>query len=262
MKIDYQAPCQLNPTKRFSNRVANYIKYRPSYPKKIIHTLKEDCGLTSASIVADVGSGTGILSELFLKNGNGVFAVEPNKEMREAAEKLLLKYDNFKSINGTAEETSLEQHSVDFVTAGQAFHWFHLEKARQEFLRILKPNGWVVLIWSDRKTDATPFLKAYEELLNTFSIDYKKVDHKNLDEEVFRWFFRPHGFKMKIFENMQVVDFEGFKGRLLSSSYVPMKGQPKYEAMMDELQTIFLNFQVDDKVKFKYDTKVYLGQIR
>ncbi|MFQ5864480.1 MAG: class I SAM-dependent methyltransferase [bacterium] len=259
--MDGQTHCQLEPTKRFSNRVGNYIKYRPSYPEKIIHSLKEDCGLSSASIVADVGSGTGILSELFLRNGNVVFGVEPNREMREAGERLLAKYANFRSIAGSAEETTLQPHSVDFVTAGQAFHWFDLEKARQEFLRILKPNGWVILIWNDRRTHTTAFLKAYEQLLSTYSIDYKKVDHKNLDEETLAWFFRPGGFKMKLFENIQVFDFEGIKGILLSSSYVPAEGHPKYEAMLKELHGLFFKFRADDKVKVEYDTKVYFGPI-
>lgn len=221
-----------------------------------------ECELEKCSIVADIGSGTGILTQLFLEKGNTVFAVEPNKEMRAAAETLLSKYGCFNSVNGTAEDTTLEQHSVDLVTAGQAFHWFDLEKTRQEFLRILKPNGWVALIWNDRKTDTTPFLEAYEQLLNTYSIDYKKVDHKKLDKEDFRRFFRPHGFKMKSFDNIQTFDFEGLKGRLLSSSYVPLKGHPKYQAMLNELRTIFLNFQIDNTVKLEYDTKVYFGRLR
>jgi SAM-dependent methyltransferase len=259
--MNHQTHCQLSPTKRFANRVKNYIKYRPGYPERILHSLKKDCGLSSASIIADIGSGTGILSELFLRNGNLVFAVEPNKEMRQAAADLLVKYDNFKSIDGTAEATTLKNNAVDFVTAGQAFHWFDLENARQEFLRILKPNGWVVLIWNDRKTEATPFLRAYEQLLNTYGIDYKKVDHKNLDEEVFTWFFRPHGFKVKTFENTQVFAFDGLKGRLLSSSYVPTEGHQKYESMLKKLRIIFHNFQIDGKVAFEYDTRVYFGRI-
>ncbi|MFQ6113303.1 MAG: class I SAM-dependent methyltransferase [bacterium] len=175
---------QLNPTGRFSDRVQYYIKYRPQYPEEVIELLTLECELEKCSIVADIGSGTGILTQLFLEKGNTVFAVEPNKEMRAAAETLLSKYGCFNSVNGTAEDTTLEQHSVDLVTAGQAFHWFDLEKTRQEFLRILQPNGWVALIWNDRKTDTTPFLEAYEQLLNTYSIDYKKVDHKKLDKSI------------------------------------------------------------------------------
>lgn len=112
-------------TQRFSTRVANYIKYRPLYPPAVLETLGQRCGLTDRSIIADVGSGTGILAEMFLRNGNTVYGVEPNREMREAGERLLVDYPNFHSIDGTAEATALEDGNVDFVTAGQAFHWFN-----------------------------------------------------------------------------------------------------------------------------------------
>src|SRR5213595_654680 len=131
-----------DPTKRFSNRVENYIKYRPGYPDAVIDLLTEECRLTQQSIIADIGSGTGILSELFLKNGNSVFAIEPNAAMRRTAEDLLRKHPKFTSIDAAAEATTLDIASVDFVTAAQAFHWFDRKNARKEFARILKPEGW------------------------------------------------------------------------------------------------------------------------
>jgi SAM-dependent methyltransferase len=249
------------PTKRFSTRAQYYHKYRPGYPGEVIDLLKSECGLKPSSVIADVGSGTGILSELFLKNGNIVFGVEPNKEMREVAEKLLKEYSNFISIDGTAESTTLEDRSVDFVTVGHAFHWFDINRAKEEFIRILKPKGWVVLIWNGRRTDTTPFLRAYENLLLKFGTDYKKVNPANFDEKSLVPFFGRAGFRLKLFENFQVFGYEGLKGRLLSSSYVPMEGHPNFEAMMKELDRIFLAFQVDGKVMFEYDTKVYYGQI-
>src|ERR1019366_5901844 len=138
-----------NSTTRFSSRVENYIKYRPGYPQAIVDLLSARCGLTSASVIADVGSGTGILTELMLRNGNKVFAVEPNRDMREAAERLLSQHPNFISVEGTAEVTRLNDASVDLIVAGQSFHWFDRVKTRQEFLRVLKPGGWVALIWND-----------------------------------------------------------------------------------------------------------------
>ena len=161
----------INPTLRFTGRVENYVKYRPGYPAGIIETFVKECGLTAGSVVADIGSGTGILSEVFLKNGNRVFGVEPNHEMREAGSRLLGKYAGFMSVDGAAEATTLEDCSVDFVTAGQAFHWFDRQRARKEFVRILKPNGWVTLIWNERLTDTSPFLRAYEDLLRRYGID-------------------------------------------------------------------------------------------
>jgi SAM-dependent methyltransferase len=249
------------PTKRFSERARYYDKYRPGYPKGIIDLMRSECGLTSSSVIADIGSGTGILSEMFLRNGNIVFAVEPNEEMRKVAEDLLDEYPNFKSVNGTAESTTLESHSVDFITVGHAFHWFNLGKTKPEFLRILKPGGWVVIIWNNRRTSTTPFLIAFENLLRSYGTDYKKVDPVYFDYQSLSGFFGENGCSMKQFENFQVFDFEGLKGRLLSMSFAPMEGHPNYEPMMDELERMFCRHQKDGKVIFEYDTRVYFGQM-
>src|SRR3989304_2686730 len=235
-----KANIQIDPTKRFSTRAQYYNKYRPQYPGAIIKLLRAECGLSSSSIIADIGSGTGILSRLFLKNDDIVLGVEPNKELRKIAEKLLKDYSNFKSVAGAAESSNLKDQSVDFITSGQAFHWFHTNKSRKEFLRILKPNGWVVLIWND----------------------YKEVNQQIPDKGNFAKFFGHDSFQLKIFHNFQVFDYESLKGRVLSSSYAPMKGHPNYEQMMRNLHRIFLEYQSDGKVRFEYDTKVYYGQLK
>lgn len=247
-------------TKRFSSRVENYIKYRPGYPNEIIETLRSECGLTADSIIADIGSGTGILTEMFLRNGNAIYGIEPNREMREAAERLLKDYSRFHSIAAQAEEITLDDASVDFVTAGQAFHWFDRETARAEFTRILKPQGWVALIWNERVTTTTPFLVAYEQLLKDYSTDYEQVDHRRIDDDVIRDFFGSRQFKLKRFENLQVFDYESLKGRLLSSSYAPEEGHPNYEPMLAELERIFQAHQDEGKVAFEYVTQMYYGQ--
>src|SRR6266566_7206020 len=149
---------------RFSNRVADYARYRPGYPPAVLDLLRTECGLRPGHIIADIGSGTGILSELFLKNGNRVFGIEPNAAMRGAGGKLLERYSKFTSIEGSAEATTLQDDSVDFVVAGQAFHWFDQKLARDEFSRILKPSCWVALVWNERRIDSTPFLRAYEQM--------------------------------------------------------------------------------------------------
>jgi ubiquinone/menaquinone biosynthesis C-methylase UbiE len=250
-----------NPTERFSSRVENYIKYRPTYPRSIINLLTSDCNLTKDSVIADVGSGTGILSQLFLQNGNRVFGIEPNIEMRNAGDRLLNHFRRFTSVAGTAEATTLDDHSVHMFAAGQAFHWFDREKARAEFARILKPNGWVVLVWNDRRTNSSAFLKAYERLLSDYGTDYKEVDHKRINKEAIRVFFGSERFKTMTFENSQVLDFEGTKGRILSSSYVPEVGHPAYDAMLEELRSIFKIHEVGGKVSFQYDTRVYFGHL-
>jgi len=248
-----------DPTRRFSSRVENYVRYRPGYPKEILALLKSECGMTNRSVIADIGSGTGKLTELFLGNGNPVFGVEPNRDMREAGERWLKPFANFTSIDAAAEETSLPNSAVDFIVAGQAFHWFDRAKCREEFTRILKPGGWVVLIWNDRKTEATQFLIEYEKLLQTYATDYSKVDHKNIDDTVVREFFGYAPMKTKI-PNAQHFDFEGLKGRLLSSSYAPDKGQPGHIEMLRELEMVFNARQQNGRVEFAYDTVVYYGK--
>jgi len=249
-----------NPTTRFSNRVANYVKYRPHYPEKIIKYLEEKNVLKKDSDIADVGSGTGILSKLFLKNGNKVYGIEPNKEMREAGEEYLKEYTNFISVEGSAESAPLEKSSVDLIIAGQAFHWFDAEKTKEEFKRILKPGGNVVLIWNVRKLDSTLFLKAYEELLIKYGTDYLKVRHENVDNVKLAKFYGGK-YATKIFYNEQVFNFEALKGRLLSSSYSPTEEMPEYQPMLEQLHKVFNEYNQNGKINFPYDTVVYHGKI-
>jgi SAM-dependent methyltransferase len=249
-----------DPLKRFSNRVENYVKYRPGYPAGVIELLKTECGLTSASTIADAGSGTGILSELFLKNGNTVFAIEPNAEMRLAAERLLKGYKEFVSVGATAEATTLASESVDFVTAAQAFHWFDRNKAKREFARILRPEGWVALIWNERRLDSSPFLQSYEDLLLRHGTDYSQVRHENVTGDI-NEFFHPEPFNVKMLENAQYFDFESLKGRLLSSSYAPDRDHPNFKPMLAKLEELFAEHQQNGIVSFEYDTRVFYGHL-
>ena len=250
----------LAPIERFSSRVENYVRYRPGYPVEVLDLLRNECGLTPESVMADVGSGSGKLTEMLLEAGCRVFGVEPNREMREAGEQLLKSNPRFTSVAASAEATSLPYESVDLVVAGQAFHWFDRERSRKEFLRILKPNGWVALIWNDRRSDATSFLAAYEALLREFATDYELVKHRNLDAGLFAEFFCAEP-NLKKFPYAQHFDFEGLKGRLLSSSYAPECGQPKHEAMLAGLEEVFNTHQDGNRVVFDYDTLVYYGQL-
>jgi SAM-dependent methyltransferase len=211
--------------------------------------------------VADIGAGTGLLAELFLKNGYRVLGIEPNREMREAGARLLAQFAQYTAIDGTAEATTLDDSSVDLITAGQAFHWFDREKARAEFARILRPGGWVALVWNERRIDSTPFLAAYEQLLRTYSSEYERLNHRQVDQQMIAGFFKAGTFRMHRFENRQNFDFEGVKGRLLSSSYTPEPGQPAYQPMLNELASIVHTHQLDGRVAFEYDTNVYCGQL-
>ena len=245
---------------RFTSRVESYAKYRPGYPAELIEVLRSECGLTSDAVVADIGSGTGILSELLLKNGNEVLGVEPNDAMRNAGTELLRAYPKFRSVAAPAEATTLTSASVDLITVGQAFHWFDASAVRTEFVRVLKPKGFVALIWNDRRLDSTPFLKAYELLLKEFGTDYAKVQQFDYTNDVAN-FFAPKTFKHRDFANRQEFDFNGLKGRVLSTSYTPELGHVQHEPMMKELEKLFISHQQEGMVAFEYDTKVFYGQL-
>lgn len=247
-------------TKRFSNRVTDYVKYRPHYPNAIITFLQESYQLTTDKLIADIGAGTGISTQLFLDAGYRAIAVEPNAKMRDKAIELLSSYPGFTAVDSTAENTGLANESIDAVIAGQAFHWFNAQNARAEFKRILKSEGTVVLIWNERKT-ASAFEIEYDQLIITHGQDYVKVGHRNIDIDNIGAFYDPNPFELRVFENQQVFDFDGLKGRLLSSSYSPTKADAGYEPMINDLQVLFNRYQQNGKITIHYDTKVYVGSL-
>jgi SAM-dependent methyltransferase len=250
----------IDPTQRFSSRVDQYTKYRPGYPPEIVELLRAQCGLTPSSVIADVASGTGLFTKLLLENGNEVYGVEPNAEMRKAGEEYVGVYSRFHSVAGKAEATGLPDQSMDLVTAAQAAHWFDRDAARREFLRILKPAGWTVLVWNERCTDSTPFLRAYEELLLRYGTDYAEVRHERTTATL-HTFFAPKPFESRVFDYRQAFDYEGLAGRLLSSSYTPAPGEPNHEPMLRELRKVFDTYQKSGKVEFDYKTRVYFGRL-
>lgn len=240
--------------KRFSDRVENYVKYRPGYPAQVLDVFRAEMDLDENSVVADIGSGTGISARLFLENGNPVYGVEPNAEMRRAAEDLLRDFPKFVSVDGTAENTTLETASVDFVTAAQAFHWFDPERTRAEFRRILRPGGFVALMWNERLLDANDFLREYENFIIRYGRDYQQVRHDNIDVEKLNNFFRSD-FSQRSFPNVQRLDFEGLRGRMLSSSYMPTESDERFERMILELKSLFDKYAENGKIEILYDTK-------
>ena len=248
------------PTARFSDRVEDYVRYRPSYPSQVLELLQRECGLKPEHVVADIASGTGAFTKLLLENGNPVIAVEPNAAMREAGTQLLSGFDKLTSLEGTAEATTLSSASVDFVTAAQAAHWFDRVRARAEFSRIMKPEGWCVLIWNERRTDSTQFLRDYEQLLLTYGTDYKEIRHERTTAMIHE-FFAPAPHREATFNLSQEFDFEGLAGRLLSSSYAPLTGHPNHEPMMRELKRIFAVHAEQNSVHFEYKTRVFYGRL-
>jgi ubiquinone/menaquinone biosynthesis C-methylase UbiE len=249
-----------SPTERFSARVGNYVKYRPSYPEGVVATLRDKCGLSPQSAVADIGSGTGILTRLLLEAGAEVFGVEPNSGMRAAAERLLDGYPRFVSRDGRAEATGLVRDSIGIITAAQAFHWFDWDQTKSEFERILKPGGWVALIWNKRRTDSA-FGQAYESLLLEHAAEYSAVDHRRVTDDDIAAFFEPSEFASATFENHQTFGFESLKGRVMSSSYAPTEEDPKHQLLMAGLRTIFDANAGNGVVRFEYVTHLYYGQL-
>jgi SAM-dependent methyltransferase len=249
---------ELLPTSRFSNRVENYVKYRPHYPEEIISFLENSIGLRKNQRIVDIGSGTGIFSELFLKKGYSVTGIEPNEAMRKAAESKLAQYPGFDSRNRRAEQTGLRSGTVDLITVAQAFHWMEPEQTKREFLRILRPGGHIMLAWNIR-LQHTSFLKGYESLKQKFGKDYHLIKEK-VDEPLLEKFFAPKIMLSRSFPNIQLLDFESLKGQLLSSSYIPLPGQPGYEDMISELAELFVANNEEGYIRMEYETKIYINQ--
>jgi ubiquinone/menaquinone biosynthesis C-methylase UbiE len=246
-------------TKRFSDRVDNYQRFRPSYTDETIDCIFNNFGLSKQSVLADIGSGTGIFTEKILKRCKKVYAVEPNTEMRTAAEKRLSINKSFQSINGTSENTTLDNESIDAITVAQAFHWFNIGDTKKEFKRILKKNSVVFLIWNNRVTN-TPFLKEYEEILVNKIPEYTVVNHNNITEDLIKAFLI-RDYSKVIFRNNQIFDLEGVLGRLSSSSYTPKQDTKEYEIIKAEIVKMFNQYSTDGVISFNYNTEIYSGKI-
>lgn len=249
---------------RFSSRVADYVRYRPGYPSALIELLRKECGLQSNSdqqVVVDIGSGTGLLSKLFVQNGNLVVGIEPNEEMRRAGDEFLKDYENFASRAGSAEATGIGRESTDFIVVGQAFHWFEPSATRREFARILKPGGWVAVMWNDRRIGETAFGRAYEDLLLRYGTDYAKVREAYPEAARMEQFFGAENARRAELPNFQEFDFEGLAGRVRSSSYAPKQGHPNYEPMMAALRKLFEANQKLGRVRMEYTTQIYFGRL-
>jgi SAM-dependent methyltransferase len=247
-----------DPTERFSDRTEAYAKYRPGYPGEMIRFL--EALVAPPAAVADIGSGTGILTRELLKSGYDVWAVEPNEAMRTTAERTLDGCAAFRSVRGRAETTTLDDQTIDLITCAQAFHWFDGVPTRLEFSRILKSDGWTALIWNERRDDASPINRAYDGLLKVMAPDYQNVSHRRVAAEDIRAFFAPGEVKLQTFANYQILDLDGFLGRLISSSYVPNFGQPGHQEIVEAAEKIFETHQAGGKITFEYETKVYISK--
>lgn len=248
------------PTERFSNRVEEYRRHRPSYPPQIIDILQAEGALEPSSTVADIGAGTGLSTALFLPHAARVYGVEPNDAMRRQMQIDLAAYPNLTVTAGSAEDTGLDDASVDLIVAAQAFHWFRIDETRTEFRRILKPSGRVLLLWNERDIAGDALQREYEALLQTWISNYRNLAHKSLNEATIGDFFsaRPRRFSLP---NRQTLTLEALKGRMLSSSYIPKPPSPIYDGLTAGVEQLFSRFQSDGVVTFVYKTNGWLGSI-
>ncbi len=250
-----------DPKLRFSGRVADYVRWRPGYPDELVDVVAEHTGLRAGWTVADLGAGTGLSSKPFLERGCAVVAVEPNDEMRAAADADLADHPLFRSVPGSAESTGIADASVHLVLAAQAFHWFERSAVRSECLRILREPRWGAVVWNVRRTDADDFAREYEALLERWGTDYARYRARRIDPVEMTAFFGAVPVE-RIMPNAQVFDFEGLRGRLLSSSYVPATGHPDHEPMLFALAELFARRAEGGVVHFHYDTQLFLGSLR
>ncbi len=250
-----------NPTDRFTGRVESYRRFRPGYPPAIVDLLRRECALNSDSTVADIAAGTGLLTEIFLAAGFAVAAVEPNDEMRAACAALKPHYPKLRVLEGTAEATDLPDHSIDLITVAQAMHWFDLPRARAEFVRILKPGGWCAVLYNNRRLGGDPFHDGYERLLLELGIDYTAVKQQHVGRKRLAQFFSPSPMQCATLPNSQALSLEALEGRILSSSYMPQPGHPRFDAMRLAIERLFAETQANGAVTMDHDCVVCYGRL-
>lgn len=249
---------EYKPTERFTDVVEAYTKFRPGYPGEIVEILIKNYLIGKNCILADVGSGTGIFSKLFVETGFFVYGVEPNEMMRKQSENEFAYSDCFKAIDGTAEETSLDSESIDVIMAAQSFHWFETKKALKEFSRILKPDGHIVIVWNERNSKENSFMDKYEKLLIKYCSDYKETNHKRYTYETMKDLFEDKNIELYMINHFQDLNCEGLTGRVKSCSYCPKSDHKNFKPLMEGLTDLFSSNQSNGVVQFDYNTLMYV----
>ena len=251
----------MEPTERFGDRAAVYSHGRPTYPDSIVAHLREAGALPTDGVVIDIGVGTGLSAEPFLRAGHSVIGIEPNTAMRAVGDERLAHYGRYLSVSGRAEDTTLEARCAHLVVAGQAFHWFDPARAGREARRILVAGGWAALIWNDRPATGTPFLEGYEALLKQYGIDYEQVSHRHVDEDAINRYFAPIRPQTAHFDNSRTLSGDELAALVGSASYMPPPGHPSHAAMSAALVRLFDTHAVAGRVAMRYRTRMHYGPL-
>lgn len=251
----------IDPRDRFSDRVADYVRYRPGYPQAVVADIVRWAGLEHGAPVADIGAGTGIFSELLLEHGLRVIAVEPNAAMRAASDARLSHHEGYRSVDGSADATGLPDRSVALVCAAQAYHWFHGPATKAEWQRILRPGAAAALIWNVRRVTASPFMQGYEDVIRELGTDYASVHHEGIGTDELDALFGRGAYTKLTYDTEQSFDLDGVIGRLMSASYAPRPGHPNHRAAIERITGLFQGSQKNGSVAFVYETRVFLGRL-
>jgi SAM-dependent methyltransferase len=255
-------------TQRFTGRSADYRRARPTYPAAFVDVVEQRLGVRPGDVVADIGAGTGLSAEPFVRQGHTVIGIDPNAEMLAVSVETLRGSATYRGVVGRAENTGLAGASVDCVIVAQAFHWLERDAARREFRRILRPPRRAAIAWHARRTRGSAFLEAYEALLREHGTDYDTIRQRT--ESAMRSVaadaagddaFFGDGCERVVLDNFQDLDLDALRRRVRSSSYMPAAGEAGHAAMMRAVDALFHAHAHDGVVRIAYDLDVYLGRL-
>lgn len=246
---------------KFTGKAKIYNKYRSSYANNCIEDIIKDRNISNQTIIADIGAGTGKLTEQFLEKGIKVIAVEPNKDMLNMARENLSKYGELIEFKEeAAEATKIENKSIDIIVVAQAFHWFDKELFKKECKRILKSDGLIAIMWNfiDYKQELEGKIIDIHKKYTTLS--FNASEEKKRDEEIAE-FFGENNYELKIYENNYLEDYERFLGKQLSMSYALKKEDEKYNEYIGAFKKLFDKYGKDGIIEVHNNTYCYFGKL-
>ena len=248
----------MDTVKVFSSKAEKFAKYRWCYAAEATETICRIAHISATSVIADVGSGTGILTGEFVDKVQRVYAVEPNPEMRQYAEKALARHPAFCSIDGLSNATTLPDRSVDLITVGQALHWFLPEATKQEFLRILKPGGWLAVLWKEGTDQA---MEEAMRSLFTEQYGWNTSGTKQKPDKPTEFYYGGQDYLRMSYPQIIQESWEAFFGALCSSAFAPDEDNPLYPNLERAVQEVFNRFSTGGLITVKNATELCLGQI-